>query len=76
MAIDSRDKRMSLINIALEWSRVFQNPPDNGTIGDVQFEQWLYCYRGLQFTGPGDPRMKRWGGVTHMINKNFAGRGW
>ena len=56
---------------------VFPNPPDNGSVNGANFEQWLYSYVGIGFTGPGDPRMKRWGGVTHMrVASPIGGRTW
>ena len=77
MAVDTRDKRFSMIGIgqaATPW--VMTNPSVNGISAD-EFEQWIHGYSGIQFTGPGDPRMKRWGGVPHMrVAVNFAGRSW
>lgn len=56
---------------------VFPNPPDNGAVSGLNFEQWIYSYRGIQFAGAGDPRMRRWGGLPNVrVAVNFAGRSW
>lgn len=78
MAVDTRDKRFSLLGFAQAYGApvVFPNPSVNG-VQETEFEQWLYCYAGIAMTGPGDPRMKRWGGVPHMrVAVPFGGRSW
>ena len=55
---------------------MFPDPSVSG-VQATEFEQWIYSYAGVQFTGPGDPRMKRWGGVTHMrVASPIGGRTW
>ena len=78
MAVDTRDKRFSLLGLGQAWGApvVFPDPSVNG-VQATEFEQWIYSYAGVQFTGPGDPRMKRWGGVTHMrVASPIGGRTW
>lgn len=77
MAIDTRDKRFSLLGMCQAHGApvVFPNP--DGTIDHTDFEHLLYGYDGIEFAGPGDPRMTRWGGVPHMrVARGFAGRSW
>ena len=76
MAVDTRDKRFSMMGLAQTVVWVATDPSVNG-VQETEFEQWLHGYSGIQFTGPGDPRMKRWGGVPNMrVSVNFAGRSW
>lgn len=46
MAIDTRDKRMSMIALAFPSGRVL--PHRDGDITQEDFEQFLYLYRGVQ----------------------------
>ena len=78
MAVDTRDKRFSLLGMCQARGApvVFSNPATAG-VQETEYEQWLYGYAGIQFAGPGDPRMKRWGGVTHMrVASPIGGRTW
>ena len=77
MAVDTRDKRFSMLGLAQAQGFPTLVPnPDNAITTGADFTMRLYGYYGIPFAGAGDPRMMRWGGVKHMTNKSFAGRGW
>lgn len=78
MAVDTRDKRFSLLGFgqARGWPLVFPNP-DGTDAGDV-FERahWIYLYAGLSIQA-GQPTMRRWGGVPYVtIQRPAFGRSW
>lgn len=76
MAVDTRNKRMSMIGIFLPVPRVAPEPDNSvDSIGD--FEQWLMSYAGVDFNNPtpSGNRWMRWAGVPGMRNTGF-GRSW
>jgi len=74
MAIDSRDKRASIINYAMPHPGLFPNA--SGTIDHTDFEQIIGLYSGIQAGGAGQPMWMRWGGVQHMGYQKPFGRSW
>lgn len=76
MAVDTRNKRFSMMMLALPFGRVLPNPDGGFAQGD--YEQLLLGYAGVQFSGPGDPRHRRWGGIPHMrlSTGHVVGRSW
>ena len=78
MAVDSRDKRFSLLGFgqAHGWPVVFFGPDDNDADGVFERAQYLYLYSGISIQS-GQPTMDRWGGIPWMrIQRVFAGRTW
>ena len=51
MALDSRNKRMSMICFDLPSGRVAPNP--DGTVSAADRQQWLGKYPGIAFSAPG-----------------------
>jgi hypothetical protein len=77
VAVDTRDRRFSMLGFGQAWNSPVVMPNPNGafTTGE-DFAQLLYSYAGVAFAGAGDPRMMRWGGLPHIRQRSFAGRTW
>lgn len=78
MAVDTRDKRFSLLGFGQAHGApvVFFNP--DGTDAGAVFEraQYIYLYSGLNIQS-GQPTMRRWGGVPFVpIQRPVFGRTW
>lgn len=50
MAIDTRDKRMSVLSLGLPYARVLPNP-DGSLSAVADREQLEFSYRGIAFSG-------------------------
>lgn len=74
MAVDTRDKRASIICYGLPYPGLFPNP--SGAIDQTDFEQTVGFYDGIQASGAGQPMWLRWGGVQHMGHSKPFGRSW
>jgi hypothetical protein len=78
VAVDTRDKRMSMLGFAQGhgFPYVVANP--DGSDADDQFEraQFIHLYAGLAIQS-GQPTQRRWGGVPHMrVATPVFGRSW
>lgn len=75
MAVDTRDKRMSMIGLASPLPRVLPNPDGSDAENDAERAMYIFMYYG---TAPfaGQPMMRRWGGTRHMTPGQGIGRGW
>ena len=74
MAIDTRDRRFSMVGLGSPTPRIFPNP--DGTIGVFDRAMHLYLYHGLDLT-TGSPVWRRWGDIPHMrIGPRQLGRSW
>lgn len=78
MAVDTRDKRFSLLGFGQAHGApvVFPNP--DGAVGDVDRPMWIYLYHGsgISITS-GHPTMRRWGGVPYVRpHTGPIGRSW
>lgn len=51
MAVDTRDKRMSMLGLGSPIPRVLPNP--DATIGDNDRFMFIYLYHGISLAGPG-----------------------
>ncbi len=77
MAVDSRDKRFSLLAFGKQIPQVFPNPDAGGVESDDR-PQWIYLYHGSGISiQSGHPMMRRWSGVPHVrLNVSPFGRSW
>ncbi|MDO8632641.1 MAG: hypothetical protein Q7R41_19330 [Phycisphaerales bacterium] len=77
MAVDTRDKRFSMLGFGQAWNSPNVMPnPDGAFTSGTDFEHLLYAYAGRSFDGNGDPRMMRWGGLPHVRQRPIFGRSW
>ena len=79
MAVDSRDKRFSLLGFgqAHGWPVVFFNPNGTDANSDGERAQYIYLYQGISIV-TGQPTMRRWGGVPYVQpgQSHRFGRSW
>lgn len=78
MAVDSRDKRMSMIGIANgRFSpHVMPNPAGSDFNLNTERAHMAYMYAGIA-PESGKPTMTYWKGVPHMrVGPQFGGRSW
>ena len=77
MAIDTRDRRMSMIGFHAPVPSVMPNPDgSNWANSDERAMGGLWLYFGIS-TQTGQPTIRRWGGVPYVrIERGFAGRSW
>ena len=77
MAVDTRDKRMSMLGFGQGRGAPFVAPNPDGTDAEDVFEraQWLRFYAGIS-TQTGQPTIRRWGGVPHVRQGPTFGRSW
>jgi hypothetical protein len=76
MAVDTRDKRFSMIGFGP--SGQFATPNPNGANMDTGAERamMLHLYYGISISS-GQPTERRWGGVPHMrLYRTPFGRSW
>ena len=78
MAVDTRNKRFSLLGFGQGHHVPYVVPNPDGAIDDVDRPQWLSLYHGSGITIiTGQPTINRWGGVPHVrVGRIFAGRTW
>ena len=77
MAVDTRDKRFSLLAFGKPIPQVFPNPDGSNwaTVAE-RAAGGLWLYSGISIQS-GQPTMRRWGGVPYVrVMTNFAGRSW
>ena len=76
MAVDSRDKRMSMLAFGTQIPWVMPNPNGSNMDATLERSQMLYLYAGISIQ-TGQPTMRRWGGTPHMrIQTQPFGRSW
>ena len=78
MAVDTRDKRMSMVGLAQFGFLPYVMPNPAGSNFDTVFEraQMLHLYAGINIQS-GQPTMLRWGGIPHVrLTRNPFGRSW
>ena len=78
MAVDSRNKRFSLLGFgqAHGFPIVFFNPDGTNAASDGERSQYLYLYQGISIV-TGQPTPTRWGGIPYVrVGRNPFGRSW
>ncbi len=77
MAVDSRNKRFSLLGFGQARGApvVFFNPDGTNAGNVLERAQYLYLYAGLSIQS-GQPTIRRWGGIPHVRNSPIIGRSW
>ncbi len=78
MAVDTRDKRFSMLGYgqgkSFPW--VMPNPAGSNFDTILKRAQMIYLYAGIS-AGTGQPTMLRWGGVPHVrVAVSPFGRSW
>ena len=75
MAVDTRDKRASVIGVSLPTVRLLPNP--DATVAEADFEMIApMLYAGTQAAGVGSPTWARYAGTRHMGQGQKFGRSW
>jgi len=78
MAVDTRDKRFSMLGFGQPHGLPYVLPHPDGTVDAADRPQLLRLYHGsgISIVG-GHPVRTRWGGVPYVRQGvNFAGRSW
>ena len=78
MAVDTRDKRFSMLGFAQARGApvVFFNPDGTDAAAVFERSQYIYLYAGISIQS-GQPTMRRWGGIPHVpIQRPTFGRSW
>lgn len=78
MAVDTRDKRFSLLGFGQARGAPYVFPNPDGTIAAEDRPQWVYLYHGSGISiVSGQPTMTRWGGVPYVRSyRTPFGRSW
>ena len=75
MAVDTRNKRFSLLGFGHGYGIPYVLPNPDGTIDSDDRAQLIYLYPGISIVS-GQPTMRRWGGVPHVRAAPIFGRSW
>ena len=76
MAVDTRNRRFSMLAFGQAHGSPYVFPNPDGTINSDDRAQFAYLYAGISIV-TGQPTMARWGGVPFVtIQRPFAGRTW
>ena len=79
MAVDTRDKRFSMLGFAQARGApiVFTNPDGSDAEDATERAQYVYLYAGIDIsTVTGQPYERRLGGTPNTFNKPIIGRSW
>ena len=76
MAVDTRNKRFSLLGFAQARGMPLVFPNPDGTLNSDDRAHFVYLYPGISIVS-GQPTMQRFGGVPHMkYGPRAFGRSW